>query len=138
MSFAPNPYQSPRDYSPVDGQEPNRGLAWILFSFQGRIARRTYWGASIGVAVTFYAVAIGLVLIFGEEHPAPFVGVLLLYVPLVWTSLAIQVKRWHDVDKSGWWVLITFVPCIGPLWALVENGFLRGTFGPNDYGPDPT
>jgi len=56
----------------------------------------------------------------------------------IWVGLAIQIKRWHDRNKSGWWVLINLVPIIGPLWALVEVGFQRGTVGPNRYGPDPT
>ena len=60
-------------------------------------------------------------------------------LPLVlWISLANYVKRWHDVGKSGWWVLICLIPCIGPLWQFVELGFSRGTYGPNHYGPDPT
>ncbi len=46
-------------------------------------------------------------------------------------------KRYHDRNKSGWWVLIVFVPVIGGLWYLIECGFLRGTPGPNNYGPDP-
>jgi len=47
------------------------------------------------------------------------------------------VKRYHDRDKSGWWVLIIFLPVIGALWYLIECGFLRGTDGNNAYGPDP-
>jgi uncharacterized membrane protein YhaH (DUF805 family) len=54
-----------------------------------------------------------------------------------WPSLAIYVKRWHDRGKSGWWVLIVFVPIIGYLWLLIECGFLAGDDGPNEYGPDP-
>jgi len=61
-----------------------------------------------------------------------------LYIPVVWFSLALQVKRWHDRGKSGWWVLINLIPFVGGLWALVECGFLRGTEGPNQFGPDPT
>ena len=51
-----------------------------------------------------------------------------------WVSLAISVKRWHDRGKSGWWVLIGFIPIIGGLWALIETGFLGGDPGPNQYG----
>jgi uncharacterized membrane protein YhaH (DUF805 family) len=52
--------------------------------------------------------------------------------------MAIYVKRWQDRDKSGWWILIGFVPIIGGIWAFVECGCLRGTMGDNRYGPDPT
>jgi uncharacterized membrane protein YhaH (DUF805 family) len=47
----------------------------------------------------------------------------------------IGIKRFHDRDKSGWWVLIAFVPIIGWIWYLIECGFLPGTDGPNRYDP---
>ncbi len=56
---------------------------------------------------------------------------LILLVP----NLAIAIKRWHDRDKSGWWILIALIPIIGWIWALVETGFLAGTPGPNRFGP---
>ncbi len=62
----------------------------------------------------------------------------LLYIPLLWSSLALQVKRWHDRNKSGAWVLISLIPLVGGIWAFVEVGCLRGTFGLNNYGEDPT
>jgi uncharacterized membrane protein YhaH (DUF805 family) len=62
---------------------------------------------------------------------------LVLLIALIWISLALQVKRWHDRDKSGWWGLIQLVPAIGPIWFLIECGFRKGTTGANQYGPDP-
>jgi uncharacterized membrane protein YhaH (DUF805 family) len=69
----------------------------------------------------------------------PGVGIVLFVFGIValWISIAVAVKRYHDRNKSGWWVFIVFVPIIGGIWYLVECGFLRGTPGPNDYGPDP-
>jgi uncharacterized membrane protein YhaH (DUF805 family) len=55
----------------------------------------------------------------------------------LWITLAITVKRFHDRDKSGWWVLIGLVPAIGALWILIECGFLKGTTGDNRFGADP-
>ena len=74
----------------------------------------------------------------GLGHPRE--GALLFFAicPAVWIQMALQVKRWHDRDKSGWWVLIGVIPIVGRLYALVETGLLRGTEGPNRYGPDPT
>ncbi|MFT6862889.1 MAG: uncharacterized membrane protein YhaH (DUF805 family), partial [Akkermansiaceae bacterium] len=54
-----------------------------------------------------------------------------------WMGLALQGKRWHDRGKSGWMILVNFIPLVGGIWALVECGFLSGTPGPNQYGPDP-
>ncbi|OAD23398.1 membrane protein containing DUF805 [Candidatus Thiomargarita nelsonii] len=56
---------------------------------------------------------------------------------LLWPGLATQVKRWHDRNKSGWWVLINLIPIIGWIWALIEVGFLPGTKGNNRFGSDP-
>jgi uncharacterized membrane protein YhaH (DUF805 family) len=56
---------------------------------------------------------------------------------LAWPTIAISVKRWHDRDHSGWWVLVALVPIVGWLWMLVANGFLQGTPGANRFGADP-
>jgi len=55
---------------------------------------------------------------------------------LFWPSIAVQVKRWHDLDKSGWWVLANLVPIIGGL-IFIGIGFIRGTRGNNRFGSDP-
>jgi len=50
--------------------------------------------------------------------------------------LAVTVRRLHDTDRSGWWLLILFVPLIGQiiLFVFLVTG---GTRGPNRFGPDP-
>ncbi|MBN1911205.1 MAG: DUF805 domain-containing protein [Pirellulales bacterium] len=134
---SPNPYQTPWDQTESYQSEPeHEGLGWILFSFEGRIPRRVFWGASLGIGVVFYIILFAVMLIMNEA--AATVVLLLLYIPMVWISLAIQIKRWHDRDKSGWWIFIGFIPIIGAIWAFVETGCLRGTFGPNRFGADPT
>ena len=57
------------------------------------------------------------------------------YVVLVLAGLALSVRRLHDSDKSGWWLLISFVP-FGSLVLLVFY-ILPGTPGPNRWGPVP-
>jgi uncharacterized membrane protein YhaH (DUF805 family) len=133
-----NPFQSPQAPTGPVRPGPERNLAWTLFSFDDRIPRRVYWGASLATLFVFYVIVFGLRMMLGEDSPAVLGVTLLLYIPVLWISLAIQVKRWHDRDKSGWWVLINVVPIIGPIWAFVEVGCLRGTLGPNQYGNDPT
>ena len=51
-------------------------------------------------------------------------------------ALAVQVRRFHDQDKSGWMVLLAFIPFIGGLIVLVFM-CLEGTRGGNRFGPDP-
>ena len=49
----------------------------------------------------------------------------------------INAKRYHDRDRSGWWLLLILIPLLGPLWLIVVLGFLKGTEGENRFGPDP-
>jgi uncharacterized membrane protein YhaH (DUF805 family) len=56
---------------------------------------------------------------------------------MAWIGLALEVKRWHDRDKSWLWIFIAFIPLVGPFWAFIECGFLDGTDGPNRFGPSP-
>ena len=53
-------------------------------------------------------------------------------------AILVDIKRWHDRDKSGWWMLIALVPIIGWIWFLIELGFLKGTAGPNRFGAPVT
>lgn len=132
-----NPYAAPQGHinTPYGETAP---LTWkeILFSFQGRVPRRTYWGVSIVMNVVYYAIAFVLTSLLGEDAGA--IASLVLLIPMIWVGLAVTVKRWHDRDKSGWWIFIVLIPIVGAIWAFVENGFLRGTVGPNQYGGDPT
>jgi uncharacterized membrane protein YhaH (DUF805 family) len=106
-----------------------------FFTSTGRIPRSTFW--------IFFLVLYGIMgaVVFvieriGASETLQVVGGLLM-LPLFLVAILVQIKRWHDRDKSGWWVLIGLVPCVGPFWALIECGFLKGTTGPNKYGPDP-
>jgi len=107
---------------------------YLLFQFEGRINRAKFWWG-VGALVVGYII---LGVVYGLIDSGAIRGLLaLVYLAFIWPSLAISIKRWHDRDKSGWWVLIGFIPIIGPIWALIETGFLEGTKGPNQYGPDP-
>ncbi|MCP3976450.1 MAG: DUF805 domain-containing protein [bacterium] len=118
----------------------------VLFSFEGRIPRRVFWAATLAChAIAPILIVLSWMLAGTILMEAPVVGILLgvaltLIVSCanVWVSLAVAVKRWHDLDKSGVWVLIVLIPIAGGIWALVETGCLRGTYGRNQYGADPT
>jgi uncharacterized membrane protein YhaH (DUF805 family) len=106
----------------------------LLFSFKGRVPRKTYWLYIIACITVGVFPFLSFVNMDREERELyiNIVGVL-----FIWPSIAIQVKRWHDIDSSGAWFLVNFVPVIGGLWALIANGFIRGTNGDNFYGQDP-
>lgn len=141
-----NPYLAPqisvKDNSSVlmSDTPPYGGLIWMLFSFRGRIPRRLYWALSIAITLAYYLSAGAVIYATEDTQQGDLLD--LVFLPIVviffWTTLAVQVKRWHDRGKSGLWVLVNIIPFAGPLIAFVELGCLRGTFGSNQYGPDPT
>ena len=108
---------------------------WFLFSFKGRISRKQFW--------IFNAFILLAGIIFGIfTEPAKDIHEvtkpqMMFMIWMLWPSMAVQGKRWHDRGKSALWVLINFIPVVGPIYALIENGFMPGTPGPNKFGPDP-
>jgi uncharacterized membrane protein YhaH (DUF805 family) len=134
----------------------NTDIGWLLFGFQGRINRAKYWLATaIYAAIVAALVGAGIFFHFSGLFFAVFA---ILGIALLVSGIAIGIKRLHDRDKSGWWLLFFYlVPAVfdgldrvlGPnllfnlisiaisIWLIIELGFLRGTSGPNRYGPDP-
>jgi len=112
------------------------GIDWgsLLFSFEGRINRGKFW---LGVVIIWVVIGALAAVTYAVDSSSFLVVYYIVAIAAIWPSLAIYVKRWHDRGKSGWWVLIVFVPIIGYLWLLIECGFLAGDDGPNEYGPDP-
>ena len=108
-------------------------LKRYLFSFKGRATRLEYW--MYNVALICVSFILGFIFIaLGDEVGG--IVLVVFYLFFIWSLIAIQVKRWQDRDKSGWWILINFIPIIG-FWAVIENGFLPGTEGKNRFGEDP-
>jgi uncharacterized membrane protein YhaH (DUF805 family) len=110
-----------------------------LFSFEGRAGRKTWWLTVIGLNVVVLAVwgiAMGLAFVSETAGTIGMILAGLVGLAAAIAGLAVSVRRWHDVDKSGWFVLIGLIPVVG-LYALVMNGFVQGTPGSNTYGPAP-
>jgi uncharacterized membrane protein YhaH (DUF805 family) len=142
-------------------------MSQLLFSFTGRLNRKPYWLTTLCLILIFLVIIALLFVVGGASILSgdlsglgvALVIIVLLYIPLLWIGLALGAKRLHDRNKSGWWlVLFWIVPAILQgageqidgigivltlaglgisIWGLVEIGFLRGTVGPNQYGPDP-
>lgn len=94
--------------------------------FKGRARRQEFWMFTL-----FYCLASILVsMIF-----LPLFGSLLMLGLLV-PSLAVNVRRLHDVGKSGLWMLLYLIPIVGVIWMLVYM-VTEGQSGENEYGPDP-
>ncbi|MCK0127816.1 DUF805 domain-containing protein [Erythrobacter sp. F6033] len=119
-------------------------MEWMLMplkryaDFSGRSRRKEYWMFILGVIIV--AVIVGL--IEGVTGMGGSIGgvygplSMLLIVAIIIPSIAVQVRRFHDQDKSGWFVLLGFIPFVGGIIVLVFM-CLEGTRGENQYGPDP-
>ena len=100
--------------------------------FSGRSRRKEYWLYTLFyVAITFLTFYVDAVMGEGEG-----VLSLLLWLLLLVPGIAVIVRRLHDIDKSGWWSIILFIPLIGPIVIIVFM-CLDGTSGTNRFGPDP-
>jgi uncharacterized membrane protein YhaH (DUF805 family) len=109
-------------------------LRHLLFSFEGRIGRRTWWLWGVGAML---GMVIYLTVTLRVAGASPKVTDGLVNLLLVWPAVALAAKRWHDRGKSAWWVLVMLIPGIGWLWTLIECGMLKGTPGANRFGPAP-
>jgi uncharacterized membrane protein YhaH (DUF805 family) len=102
--------------------------------FSGRTGRKDYW-LYVLVYFIIYIVAAAIDAgVFGV-HLGQSVGILTGIVGLVHLipGIAVGVRRLHDTDRSGWWILIVFVPVIGWIWLVVLYCF-AGTPGANRFG----
>jgi uncharacterized membrane protein YhaH (DUF805 family) len=88
----------------------------------------------VSVVLYFIDSAMG----FGQSATAPGLGPLrgIFILATLIPGLAVTVRRLHDTNRSGWWVLIALVPLVGGIVLLVWV-CTDGTAGPNDYGDDP-
>jgi uncharacterized membrane protein YhaH (DUF805 family) len=114
----------------IESMPPSR----LFLSLEGRLRRREYWLR--GVLPLLLVLVVGTALLNIAGLPVERAEGLMNLV-LAWPMLAVSVKRWHDRNRSGWWVAVLLVPVIGWLWLLFDNGCRRGDDGPNDYGPAP-
>jgi uncharacterized membrane protein YhaH (DUF805 family) len=162
------------------------GAFHLFFGFGGRINRGKYWLALV-LWVLIWIIAVPIILLVAlailgvnvtdgalpsPEDTTKFVKMIADYAVLLiivvvfsilsWISgFAIGIKRLHDRDRSGWWILLFYVApgvlagagngtdspgaqlilglgaLVLTIWGLIELGFLRGTRGPNRFGPDP-
>jgi uncharacterized membrane protein YhaH (DUF805 family) len=125
-----NPYRSPTTEL-GEAQPRERFVLRELFTTSGRIPRWKFWAWQGGFYVNMF--------IFGSLAEAGLVPETVpMFAMLIsfWFMVMSQIKRWHDTDRSGWWMLINLIP-FGSFVSLVILGFHRGTDGPNQYGPDP-
>ncbi len=139
------------------GEKPAKASFGKLFSGAGRAPCASFWGtmllagiltAFVFLMTTLIVVPNGRIYVSGESarqvavkiFVAPNACVPILVFRLAWLALmgwigaAVQIKRWHDLGKTGWLVLINLVPGVGSLVSLVVLGFFKSATNPTKYG----
>jgi uncharacterized membrane protein YhaH (DUF805 family) len=128
-------------------------MNWMLMpyrryaEFDGRSRRREYWSFML----FYWLVIIALDVVFGFNQIIRGPGSMMVASQVMGMAslpnaifglaslipqLAVSVRRLHDQDRSGWLLLLNFIPILG--WsALFVLMCLEGTRGPNRFGPDP-
>ena len=106
-------------------------------TFRGRAPRSEYWWYQLFLILLYFVVGFLVGLTSSNENGAGIGGLIMLLTFLIFflPSLAVVIRRLHDINRTGWWTLITFIP-FGSL-VLLYFSLCRGTDGSNDYGPDP-
>ena len=113
-----------------------------IFSFSGRIGRLRYLAYSVGM---MFLVALAMIPLAGVSamtgntegmSPIGMLAMALLYLALIVLSVMFAKRRLNDLDRSGWWLLLNFVPVVNILLSLYMV-FFPGTAGSNKWGAAP-
>ncbi len=134
---------------------------YLFTSLDGRINRKPYWLAAL---VLF---AISLVVQLGVYFAAGLQAMMIVGLAFMWPGFALAVKRAHDRNRPTWlvalffaillvstfmqiagvhetagepttpYIVVSMIFLIFAIYAFIDWGLLRGTNGPNQYGPDP-
>lgn len=111
----------------------------LFFTSAGRLNRKSYIYRSI-----FLSFVLGIIQLILELATAAIEALELLFAVMILVlcifgfvaSIMMLARRLHDLDKSGWWMLLLFVPLVNILFYIYIL-FFKGTEGPNQYGDDP-
>ncbi len=116
-------------------------MKWFIKCFQhyadfkGRARRKEYWMFYLFYAL-FYMCATIIDMVLGSDIGGiGIIGWIFLLATCV-PYIAVTVRRLHDIGKSGWWILIGFIPLIGGIWLFVLT-LLDSQPGENKWGPNP-
>ena len=101
---------------------------------EGRAPRSEYWWFVLFAVLASFVLGIVDAAIFGIDGMTPLSTLFSLAILI--PSITVGVRRLHDRDMSGWWMLLMLLPLIGMLILLVIF-VMKGTDGSNRFGPDP-
>jgi len=133
--YAPQGYPPPqqRDYlqgGPVDFQGAIRRQIENVMNFEGRASLSAYWWYALATFIVGFVLEIFSFAV-GSAALSLLVGLVMIAVGL--SGLSVAVRRLHDTDKSGWLILLGFIPFIGAIVLIVLMA-LPGTPSQNRFG----
>ncbi|WP_282134496.1 DUF805 domain-containing protein [Seonamhaeicola maritimus] len=106
-------------------------------NFKGRARRKEYWMFTLFNIIFLYALVLISAALVSATDTIEFLFLYFIYFLAIFIpSLAVGIRRLHDVGKSGWFYLIGLIPFIGGIWLFVLF-ITEGDKGPNQYGVDP-
>jgi uncharacterized membrane protein YhaH (DUF805 family) len=113
-------------------------VPWKKYAeFSGRAGRAEYWTFSL-INIVILLVLLVIAAVSASTSHDPFGPAMVVYAAFALAelipALAVSVRRLHDTNKSGWWILIGLVPFVGGIVLLVFF-LMEGTPGPNQFGP---
>lgn len=134
-----NPYSAP-DAELAQGQ--NEVYTPSIFAATGRIGRLRYLAYGIGISMLLMVVMVplaGMLAMLGGEGAGSIISMVVLgvvYIAALVISVLFAKRRLNDLNRSGWWFLLMFVP-IANLLLTIYLIFFPGTEGNNNFGPAP-
>ena len=102
---------------------------WVLA--QGRLSRGQFWLRTLLLWALFYGIWEGLAL------PAQGAAVWVVNLPMLALLVSLSIRRLHDRNYAGWWLLLAAVPVAGAAWLGWQLALRRGLAQENRWGPDP-
>ncbi|MBQ4246425.1 MAG: DUF805 domain-containing protein [Succinivibrio sp.] len=102
--------------------------------FEGRANRPQFWYFVLTEFLAFFIIVLLCLIPF--VNIIAFLALLVYCFGLIVPRIAVTVRRLHDTNRSGWWLLLCFVPFVGSIVILVFM-CLEGTKGANKYGDEP-
>ena len=111
------------------GQAISAGFSNYV-NFNGRACRSEYWYWVLFIILADIVAGI-IDYLLGMQIVSSLFGLVTLL-----PGIAVSIRRLHDLDRTGWWILLALIPLIG--WIILLIWYIsKGTDGPNRFGPDP-
>lgn len=120
-----------------------KAIALLLFSFRGRISLPMWWFGKLLWFVYVFVLLLPVVLlaelgkVFSSEDLVGGIAGLFWILSWVWSSTVLNIKRFHDRNMSGSFVVVGLVPVVGFIFNFVHLGVLSGDLEDNLYGSPP-